>query len=139
MKRITAIALLAIANLAMAGTSLAQSNGVEAKIPFAFAVGNKVLPAGTYTIKPTSPQVILISDRYQTVSAFSLVNQDSTKSPNGGRLVFHKYAGQYFLSQILCDTANMNLELPASKREKTAQLQQARLGTSGGQTLVAAR
>ena len=51
MNRITAIALLAIANLAMAGTSFAQSNGVAAKVPFPFAVGDKVLPAGSYTLQ----------------------------------------------------------------------------------------
>ena len=33
MKRITAIALLAIANFAMAGTSFAQSNGVQGEGP----------------------------------------------------------------------------------------------------------
>jgi hypothetical protein len=138
MNRITAIALLAIANLAMAGTSLAQSNGVRAKVPFAFAVGNTVFPAGIYTITSQSSQVIMIKNLDQPVAALSLAHQDGNKSPNGGKLVFHRYAGQYFLSEILCDTANMNLAIPTSKREKTAQLEQARLGTSG-ETLVAAR
>ena len=54
MKRITAIALFAIANFALAGTSFAQSNGVRANVPFDFTVGNKLLPAGTYTIKEES-------------------------------------------------------------------------------------
>jgi hypothetical protein len=138
MKRIPAIALLAIANLAMVGTAIAQSYGVKAKVPFDFTVGNKVLPAGTYTIKPASSSVIMISNHDQNVGALSVVNQDSKKSPNGGKLLFHKYGGQYFLSEILCDSANMNFQIPTSKREKTAQLQQARLGTSGD-TLIAAR
>ena len=51
MKRITAIALLAIANFALAGTSFAQSKGVRANVPFDFTVGKKLLPSGTYTIK----------------------------------------------------------------------------------------
>ena len=138
MKRITAIALLAIANFVMAGTSLAQSNGVRANVPFAFTVGDKLLPAGIYTIKSESPQVIMINNHDQAATALSLVNQDSKKSPNGGRLVFHRYAGQYFLSEILCDAANMHVEIPASKREKTARLEQASLSTTG-ETLVAAR
>ena len=138
MKRITALALLAIANFAMVGTSLAQSNGVQAKVPFDFTVAGKVLPAGTYTIKPRSPNLILISNHDQPVAAFSLVNQNGEKSPNDGKLVFHKYGGQYFLSEILCDSASMNVKIPTSKREKTAQLEQARLSTSSD-TLVAAR
>ena len=60
MKRITAFALLAMANFALAGTSYAQSNGVRAQVPFAFTVGDKVLPAGNYTIRSETPQVIEI-------------------------------------------------------------------------------
>jgi hypothetical protein len=138
MKRISAIALLAIANLAMAGTALAQSNSVKAKVPFDFTVGDKVLPAGTYTIKPNSSNVIMIRNYDQPIASVSLVHPDGRRSPNDGTLVFHKYGGRYFLSEIFCDSADMNVELPVSKREKTAQLQQARLGTSSN-TLVAAR
>ncbi len=59
MKRSTAIAILAIANFAMAGTSFAQSRGVKANVPFDFTVGNKLLPAGTYTIKEDSSRIIV--------------------------------------------------------------------------------
>jgi hypothetical protein len=140
MKRITAIALLAIANFAMAGTSFAQSNGVRAKVPFDFTVGDKSLPAGTYTIRSESNHVIMIRNHdHPGESALSLVNQASSKrSLNGGKLLFQKYGGQYFLREILCDSADMNLTIPSSKREKRAQLQQARLDTSST-ILVAAR
>jgi hypothetical protein len=66
------------------------------------------------------------------------VNRDSNKSPNGGQLLFHKYGGQYFLSEILCEQADMNVEIPPSKSEKRAQLQQATLEPSS-QTAVAAQ
>ena len=140
MKRTTAITLLAIANLALAGTSFAQSNGVRATVPFDFTVGSKLLPSGTYTIAPLSGNatVILIRSHDKPIAALSLVHQDGNTSPNGGKLLFHKYGGQYFLSEILCDRADMNVELPTSKREKTAQLQQATL-QSGSQTVVAAQ
>ena len=140
MKRTTAITLLAIANFAMAGTSFAQSNGVRATVPFDFTVGSKLLPAGTYTIAPATENksVIVIRSHDKAFAALSLVHQDDNKSPNGGKLLFHKYGGQYFLSEILCDRADMNVELPTSKREKTAQLQQATL-QSGSQTVVAAQ
>ena len=52
MKRTTAIALLAIANCAISGTSFAQSNEVRATVPFDFTVENELLPSGTYTIGP---------------------------------------------------------------------------------------
>jgi hypothetical protein len=140
MKRTTAIALLAIANFAISGTSFAQSNGVRVTVPFDFTVGDKVLPSGTYTIKPesTNPNVIVIRSHDKPIAALSLVHQDGNKSPNGGKLLFHKYGGQYFLSEILCDRADMNVELSTSKAEKRAQLLQATLN-SGSQTVVAAQ
>jgi hypothetical protein len=64
----------------MAGTSLAQSNGVEAKVPFPFAVGDKVLPAGSYTITPKSSQLLVIKNRDRTASALSLFQEDEKKS-----------------------------------------------------------
>ena len=138
MKRITAIALLAIANFAMAGTSFAQSTGVRANVPFDFTVGNKLLPAGTYTIKEQSNHVILITNHDKPIAALSLVNGDSNRSPNGGKLKFHRYGSQYFLSEILCEQANMNLEVPTSKTERTTALQEARV-RARGETFVAAR
>jgi hypothetical protein len=139
MIRTTAIALIAMANFALAGTSFAQSNGVRATVPFDFTVGNKLLPSGTYTIKEAmNTHMIVITSHDKPIAALSLVNQDGNKSPNGGKLLFHRYGGQYFLSEILCDRADLNVEIPRSKTEKRAQLQQATLKPSG-QTVVAAQ
>jgi hypothetical protein len=138
MNRITAIALLAIANFAMAGTSFAQSTGVRANVPFDFTVGNKLFPAGTYTIKEQSDHVIIITNYDKPIAALSLVNGDSNRSPNGGKLKFHRYGSQYFLSEILCEQANMNLQVPTSKTEQRIALQEAKL-RARGETFVAAR
>jgi hypothetical protein len=138
MQRNKAIALLAIANFAMAGTSFAQSNGVRATVPFDFTVGDKLLPAGTYTIKEQSDHLIMIQNHDKPIAAVSLVNGDSHKSPNGGKLMFHRYGSQYFLSEILCDQASMNLQVPTSKAEKRTALQEAKLGARS-ETLVATR
>jgi hypothetical protein len=138
MKRINAIALLAIANFAMAGTSFAQSNGVRANVPFDFTVGDKLLPAGTYSIKEQSEHVILIQNRDKHISAVSLVNGDSNRSPEGGKLKFHRYGGQYFLTEILCDRADMNLQVPTSKAEKRTALQEAKV-SARNETFVATR
>jgi hypothetical protein len=140
MKRTTAIALIAMANFVLAGTSFAQSNGVRATVPFDFTVGNKLLPSGTYTIQKEAKHatVVEIRSHDQSIAILSLVHQDGTKSPNGGKLLFHRYGGQYFLSEILCDQAGMSFALTPSKIEKRAQLQQATLNSSG-QTVIAAQ
>ncbi len=138
MKRITAIALFAMANFVMAGASFAQSNGVRATVPFDFTVGSKLLPSGTYTITQGETSVITIRSHDKPIAILSLVDPDDHKSPNHGKLVFNKYGSQYFLSEILCDQSDMHVAVPASKTEKRVRLEQARLN-SNSQTLVATR
>jgi hypothetical protein len=125
MKRITAIALLAIANFALAGTSFAQSYGVKADVPFDFTVANKLLPAGTYTLIAESTGLIEIKNHDKPIAVLTLVNTDGNRSSNGGKLIFHKIGDQYFLSEILSDWAPMNVTVPRSKAEKRVLLQQA--------------
>ena len=138
MKRITAIALVAMANFALAGTSFAQSNGVRATVPFDFTVGDKVLPSGTYTLQQSSSHVIMIRSHDKPISALSIVNQSDNRAANGGKLVFHRYGDRYFLSEILCDQANLDVRIPPSSAEKRTQLEQATLN-SRSRVYVAAR
>ena len=61
MKRLTAIALLALASLFTAGVAMAADRGAQANVPFAFNVGDKTFPAGVYTVH--SPDTDLIELR----------------------------------------------------------------------------
>ncbi len=137
MKRITAIALFAIASFAMAGKSHAQGPAVQATVPFDFTVSSKLLPAGTYTIREESGHLIAIQNHDKTLTVFALTTADGRESKNG-KLVFSKYGDQYFLREILCQSAGMNMEVPPSKLEKRAQVQEARLN-GNSQVFVAAR
>jgi hypothetical protein len=138
MKRITVTALLAIASLAMAGTSFAQTEGVQANVPFDFTVANQLLPAGTYRIEKQSDGLIAIKNHDKPITVLTLVHPDGASSRDGGKLIFHKYGDQYFLSEVLCDSADMNVELHPSKAEKRVQLQQAMVNPSS-EVFIAAR
>jgi hypothetical protein len=138
MKRFTAIALFAIASFAVADKSFAQDQRVRATVPFDFTVGSKLLPSGTYTIKQKSSQLIMIENHDKPIALLSLAVPDGKKARTDGVLVFHKYGDRYFLSEILCDYASMNFQIPPSKLEKSVQVQNARLSGSS-QTLVATR
>ncbi len=138
MKRITALALLAIANFAMVGTSYAQSNMVRVNVPFDFTVGKQLLPAGTYTIKAESSGLIAIKNHDKPITVLTIAEQDGARSPNGGKLIFHRYGDQYFLSEILCDWADMDVKVRPSKTEKRVQLQQAMVHPSS-EVFIAAR
>jgi len=138
MKRITAMVLAAVANFAMAGTSFAQSNGVRATVPFEFNVGDKLLPPGTYTIQQGSSHVIVIRSQNKPISTLSIVHQSDHRAANSGKLLFHRYGDRYFLSEILCDRANLDVQVPVSRAETRTRLQQAALSSSS-QVYVAAR
>ena len=99
--------------------------GFRADVPFDFTVANKLLPAGTYTLKAESTGLIVIKNHDKPIAVLTLVTTDGNRSPNGGKLIFHKIGDQYFLSEILCDWAPMNVTVPRSKAEKRVLLQQA--------------
>jgi hypothetical protein len=136
MKQITALALFSIAGFVSIGQAMAQDHAVQATIPFEFRAGNKVLPAGTYTIATGTDNLIVITNHDQpaVVTVALRDGRDSRKQ----ELVFDKYGDRYFLREILCRSAGMSLELPPSKVEKATRQQQAFMqGMS--QVLIAAR
>jgi hypothetical protein len=136
MKQITALALFSIAGFVSIGQAMAQDHAVQATIPFEFRAGNKVLPAGTYTIATGTDNLIVITNHDQpaVVTVALRDGRDLRKQ----ELVFDKYGDRYFLREILCRSAGMSLELPPSKVEKATRQQQAFMqGMS--QVLIAAR
>jgi hypothetical protein len=138
MKRITAIALLTIAGFVTAGGALAQDHGVKATVPFDFNVGYKLLPAGTYTIASAGTGAIEIRSSDRSIAVMSTVLAASNEPAKSGELVFDRYGDQYFLSEVLCPSAALNVHLPTSKLEKRARTNEARLHKSD-QTLIAAK
>jgi hypothetical protein len=81
--------------------------------------------------------LIAIRNHDKPLKVFALATPDGRESKTG-KLVFNKYGDQYFLSEILCQSAGMNMAVPPSKLEKRVQLQEARLNANS-QTFVAVR
>lgn len=138
MKRITATTLLTLLGIFAVGNSLAQSHEVRASVPFAFTAGNKILPAGDYSITPVSEGTIQIRNRDNGIAVLALAHANSNLSKNGAELVFDKYADQYFLRHILSNSDAMNMDLPATKSESQARMQEARV-QNASQVLIAAK
>lgn len=124
MKRITAFALFCLATLVTAGSVSAQDHTVQSTIPFDFTVGNTLLPAGTYTISSDTAHVVVIRNAAKHIQIANL-SYPSGEVSKKRELVFHKYGDQYFLSEIECSAAEMNMKLPTSKLEKRVHLQEA--------------
>jgi hypothetical protein len=60
MNRITAIALVFTATFITLGGAAAQATTLDAKIPFAFVVQKRLLPAGTYRISSVGSNFVQI-------------------------------------------------------------------------------
>src|SRR5260370_30654006 len=86
-------------------TVSAQSERIRViNIPFSFIVGQKTLPAGEYTVEPNrkdSDNVWLVQSKEGHASALFTTNTvRASETQDEARLIFHRYGGQYFLSQI---------------------------------------
>jgi len=140
MKRNIAIALLAVSTLGAAARAVAQTPAVEAKVPFEFTVGGKLLPADTYTITSTESGVILIRNADNHFWVETTAVQTNQQSRRAGALVFDKYGNRYFLHEVLDpNVAGLNVDVPKSKLEKTVQVQEAKYGGEPEVVLIASR
>jgi hypothetical protein len=135
MKRLSLIGLIILATACTAGTLQAQSHEVRVQVPFDFIVGAKQLPSGNYTFVSESNGVVEIDNRAQNIAILS-VTQQADAAGHSSKLVFNKYGDHYFLSEILCPSIAMDMEIPKSKLEKQIRTQQAWLGPQ--QVLVSA-
>ena len=127
MKRILAIVLFSMTNFITLGSALAQTHTVEAKIPFAFTVRNRVLPAGTYRISSGGANLVILRANGMPVIETSTTYGGHNVREGGGPLVFNKYGDQYFLREILSESATVSAGIPISNLEKTARIRETML------------
>ena len=130
MKRIAAIALFAVVTTFGIANVLAQDleYPVRATMPFNFTVGNKSLPAGTYTILQVRDNLVEIRNQdgsAMTLSAtYPYTAVPYVQSSSKAVVVFNKYGDQYFLHQIAGGPSSINENLPVSKSESRVRHQE---------------
>jgi hypothetical protein len=140
MNRFSAIALLAIASVATCIGAMAQQPGLKANVPFDFAIGDTWMPAGEYTISSPTQGVLAIKAGGHV--GWVVSSQSYNESKLGSKLVFNKYANEYFLHEVLCPTlASLNLRIAPGNAEKRARERalEAKGPITGNQIMVAAR
>ena len=120
---------LAVVGLFLAAPLFAQQ-GVQAKVPFDFFVGNsKLMPSGTYRIDPCSSHVATVRHCESGVTIFHLTRPNDKTIQEQGKLVFHKYGDKYFLKEVQGPSMSTDLVIPESKNEKTARDEMATVTT----------
>ncbi|HEY6243175.1 MAG TPA: hypothetical protein VIX17_04480 [Pyrinomonadaceae bacterium] len=125
-KMLSMLMLLAVVALTATAVSAQTTRRVAANIPFSFIVGDKELPAGRYGIQPTSvgSGILRILGTENSKSAVRLTSSLRRNDSGRGKLVFHRYQDQYFLSEIWATGEPDGRLLVKSNREKQMQREQ---------------
>lgn len=121
MNRIIAFALLLVGmSLGMASRASAQYPSVIVKVPFDFAVGNRVLPPETYKISPSGAFLSFNSNDWKH-SVFALGLQSNSTTDGRDKLVFDYVNGRYFLRGIVSNWKRLSVQFPLSNAERKSQ------------------
>jgi hypothetical protein len=142
MKRnlITILSLVVMSLLLNATGAYAQSYA-KANVPFAFNVGSKQLPAGTYEIKVLSrgPNVIRIRNTETTAVALLIARSESPRTTES-KLVFDRVGNQCFLTEVWDGSGAEGMIVPTSKHEQELkkELQLAKRPAGGNEEVVVA-
>jgi hypothetical protein len=93
---------------------------IEVNIPFDFTAGQSSLRAGMYSVKLISRNALLVRSidgkKSVLVLAPRVIEPGNTQKPE--RMIFNRYGGRYFLSQVWLSRADSGRELDPSDTER---------------------
>jgi hypothetical protein len=117
LSRITGMLALAF----LAAHAVEAQEPVLANIPFAFTAGKMALPAGEYRVQESAQGsfMLLIQRTDRSAATFVMSNAVEVNRPQAhSKLVFHRIANRYYLSQIWVEGHSRGRELAPSSKEK---------------------
>ena len=112
--------LLAIGALLLGSAAFAQEINVQAKVPFAFMIGDKLHPAGQYSVENViaNNHALRLRNRNSGTVAFILYHPASATVPaERTQLVFHRLGSTYFLYQVRVAGSTLGREFQSSHVE----------------------
>lgn len=117
--KITTILALVMAFTAISAQAQTSRNAMRITVPFEFNVGEKVLPAGKYTVFVEN-QIIRIRKTDGKANAVAIVQRTIGASHIDGvaKLTFLRYDDQSFLSQVWL-AGGVGRELKSRPKENT--------------------
>jgi hypothetical protein len=106
------VALLAVTSV------YAQESRILANVPFGFYAGSSLLPSGEYTVDTAAPGVVRLRSADGKSSAMiQTIGVQTFGTPSDGKLVFNRYGGEYYLSQVWKPGDNTGREFQKTQRE----------------------
>ena len=111
------ILLYAVAAPLQAGSIL--NHEMTVTIGFEFAAGDKLLPAGDYTLQlnPERGTVVLRGEGQKPLMLLT-ARKESRSVPQRGKLVFQRYGTSFFLNEVWSQDNNTGQTLAPSAWEK---------------------
>jgi len=103
----------------LAALAFAQTEAIQAKIPFDFTVGKQTLAAGEYRVAINGPAMLRVA-RTDGPGVAGIMTNSIKIGDNDDprpRLVFHRYGNHYFLAQAWIGGVNVGHQLYASPGE----------------------
>ncbi|HKE60703.1 MAG TPA: hypothetical protein VKB46_28545 [Pyrinomonadaceae bacterium] len=119
-KSLNIIAGLGLLLVVTATSAMAQQmlETTKVEIPFAFTVGKDRLPAGKYIVSKNGSSLIIRNTSGKgAVAVLPFRRIGDQREWTKSRLVFNRYYGEYFLSQIWMPGDRFGRELRTSDRE----------------------
>lgn len=114
---------LGAASAAFSPNLHAQQGSLSAQVPFAFSANNHQFAAGQYQIRPLNGLLLQVSNLTTHQSGYIMVSPSGVKDVQStGRLLFHVYGNQYFLSQIWTPGTSAISQLSPTQQERHAML-----------------
>src|SRR6478609_10307494 len=121
MKRIITAAILVLGiSLGISNRASAQDGGIRVTVPFDFAVGNRILPQGTYHIS-SDGGFLAFNNSDRKTSMFTPGVRNEGSKDGKSMLVFDNVNGQYFLRDIYSIYARTSVTFPKSRLERKTQ------------------
>jgi hypothetical protein len=111
--------LLALTALLMAAATPAQETKVRASVPFNFVVGDRVYPAGEYSLNSaTVNHAVIRIDNNQELASFVSSSACTGVTPSAKtKLIFRRMGDNYFLYQVWVEGSMSGREFPRSRTE----------------------
>ena len=109
--------------MVLAAPALQAQRRFLADVPFAFVLGDKSMAEGSYEIQSRGEDIATLRNTNTGVAYFLIKSQHvQSRRAEPAKLVFNKYGGQYFLSQMWDGSSDTGIQLPRSKREKEVSM-----------------
>jgi len=103
---------------AFTATVNAESALANVHVPFAFAAGGKMMPAGDYTLESPDMSSVLVIRGTSRSAALLAVTAAPTESTTKAQLVFERKNGELFLSGVELPERSFHLTAPLLNASK---------------------